>query len=68
MTFSKTTLRQNAKHCYAVCQLCKMSFMLSVTYKLSMLSVIMLNFVVLSVVMLNTVAPLNQRSSLLLKK
>ncbi len=42
---------------YAECHLCLVSFMLSVTNKPFMLSVIMLNAIMLSVVMLNVVAP-----------
>jgi hypothetical protein len=46
----------NAWHCYAECQLCSASYMLSVTYKPFMLSVTMLNVVMLSGIMLNVVA------------
>ncbi len=48
---------------YAECQLCWMSFMLSVTNKSFKLSIIMLKVVMLSVVMLNVVALLIQLKS-----
>jgi hypothetical protein len=40
---------------YAECHLCRVSFMVSVTYKPHLLSVVMLNVVMLTVIMLTTV-------------
>ncbi len=65
MTISITTISINAvdTECfYAECQLCWMSFMLSVTNKSFMLSIIMLKVIILNV-MLNVVAPLIQFKS-----
>jgi hypothetical protein len=45
--------RHNSEHCYAECQLCSMSFILSVI----MLNVDTLSAIMLNVVMLNIVAP-----------
>ncbi len=64
MTFSSVTLtirmnkkdihhndtQRNAKHCYAKCCLCSESFMLSVTFKPFMLSVIKLNIIMQGVI------------------
>ncbi len=47
------TLSTMAEHCNAECHLCCLSLMLSVTYKLLMLSIFMLNVIMLSVVMLS---------------
>jgi hypothetical protein len=42
---------------YAECQLCHVSFMLSVRYNPFMLSAIMMNVVMLNVIMIGVVAP-----------
>jgi hypothetical protein len=47
--------QHKAKHCYAECHLCSVSFMLSVIYKPFAMSVIMLCVVMLNVVMLTAV-------------
>ncbi len=47
----------DAEYCCADCHSCSVAFMLSVTSKLTMLSVVMLNIVMLKVAMLNVVAP-----------
>ncbi len=49
--------QHNAEHCYAECQLCSVSFMLSVINKPFILTILMLNVIMLSVVMLNVVVP-----------
>jgi hypothetical protein len=53
----KISQHNNAEHCYAECQLCSVSFMLSFTGKLYMLRVIMLNVVMPTVIKLTVVAP-----------
>ncbi len=45
--------QHSAEHCCTECWLCRVSFMLSVTYKPFIPSVIMLNVTLLSVIMLN---------------
>ncbi len=57
MTLSKMQSIVKLIVSYAECHLCLVSFMLSVTFKLYMLSVIMLNVIMLSVIMLAVVVP-----------
>jgi hypothetical protein len=54
---SPSIIALGTQYCYAECHLSCMSFMLSVTNKSLMLSVVMLNVIMLSVIMLNVVPP-----------